>query len=259
MHHWFDSPPGRYLLAWEQARLDEAVVDVFGYQSLQLGMPMLEGLRTNRMPHRWLAVGNDPAPAPDAPWPWTPDLHAHAVALPFADNSLDLVVLPHTLELSHDPHAALREVARVLVPEGRVVLCGLNPASLWGLRRQRARLYQQLGSNAVQVPGAGEGEGEWIGPWRLRDWLRLLNFDVDDTVFGCFRPAVRTEKWLQRWRGIETVGARCWPILGAAYFMVAIKRVHGTRLLEPAWRSGRQHVAGSVPVANRISKDRTSE
>ena len=256
MHHcWFDSPPGRYLLAWEQARLDEAVVDVFGYQSLQLGMPMLEGLRANRMPHRWLAVDHDPAPAPDAPWPWMPHLHAHAVALPFADNSLDLLVLPHTLELSHDPHAALREVARVLVPEGRVVLCGLNPASLWGLRRQRLRLYQQLGSDGVQVPGAGE----WIGPWRLRDWLRLLNFEVDDTVFGCYRPAVRTEKWLQRWRWADPVGARCWPILGAAYFMVAIKRVHGTRLLEPAWHRARQRAAGTVPVANRISTDRTNE
>ena len=254
MHHWFDTPPGRYLLAWEQARLDEAVVDVFGYQSLQLGLPMLEGLRTNRMPHRWLAVGHDPIPLPDTPWPWMPHLRAHAMALPFADNSLDLLVLPHTLELSHDPHAALREVARVLVPEGRVVLCGLNPASLWGLRRQRARLYQQFGSDGVQVPGAGE----WIGPWRLRDWLRLLNFEVDDTVFGCFRPAVRTEKWLQRWRWADPVGARCWPILGAAYFMVAIKRVHGTRLLEPAWHGARQRAAGTVPVANRISTDRTT-
>ncbi len=255
MHHWFDSAPGRYLLAWEQARLDEAVVDVFGYQSLQLGMPMLDGLRTNRMPHRWLAVGHDPVPSTDTPWLWMPHLQAHAVALPFADNSLDLLVLPHTLELSHDPHAALREVARVLVPEGRVVLCGLNPASLWGLRRQRARLCRQWGSDGVQVPGAGE----WIGPWRLRDWLQLLNFEVDDTVFGCYRPAVRTEKWLQRWRWADPVGERCWPILGAAYFMVAIKRVHGTRLLEPAWQHARPHAAGTVPVANRISTDRTDE
>ncbi len=255
MHHWFDSAPGRYLLAWEQARLDEAVVDVFGYQSLQLGMPMLEGLRANRMPHRWLAVGNDPAPAPDAPWPWTPHLRAHAVALPFSDNSLDLLVLPHTLELSHDPHAALREVARVLVPEGRVVLCGLNPASLWALRSQRAQRSQRMGTDGWQ----GTGAGQWIGPWRLRDWLGLLNFEVDDTVFGCYRPAVRSEKWLQRWRWIDPVGARCWPILGAAYFMVAIKRVHGVRLLEPAWRNGRPRAAVSVPVANRISTDRTPE
>jgi ubiquinone/menaquinone biosynthesis C-methylase UbiE len=77
-------------------------------------------------------------------------LFTHSVALPFAANSLDLVVLPHTLELSLDPHATLREVERVLVPEGRVVISGLNPASLWGLRQQRARIFRRF--------GVGEGE-----------------------------------------------------------------------------------------------------
>ena len=128
------------MLGWEQARFDEAVADVFGYHSLQLGMPLLDGLRANRMPHRWLAL--DEAPAPGA-GP-IPDLLSHAVALPFPDNSLDLVLLPHALELSHDPHTALREVARVLVPEGRVVITGINPASLWGLRQRRIRLYRRL-------------------------------------------------------------------------------------------------------------------
>ena len=59
LHHWFDSPPGRYLLAWEQARFDEAVANIFGYHSLQLGMPLLDGLRANRMPHQWLAMGQE--------------------------------------------------------------------------------------------------------------------------------------------------------------------------------------------------------
>lgn len=250
MHHWFDSPPGRYLLGWEQSRFDEAVVDVFGYHSLQLGMPMLEGLRANRMPHRWLALGDGHATPLQTPQPWTPHLLAHAVALPFPDNSLDLLVLPHTLELSHDPHAALREVARVLVPEGRVVISGLNPVSLWGLRQHRARLYQRLGglgSESLYLPDTGG----FIGPWRLRDWLRLLSFEVEEARFGCYRPAVRTQGWLQRWSWMDRVGERCWPILGAAYFVVAIKRVHGMRLLEPAWRSAKQRAAAGVPVANR--------
>jgi hypothetical protein len=57
LHQWFDSAPGRYLLAWEQACMDDAVADIFGYHALQLGMPRIEGLRTNRMPHQWLALG----------------------------------------------------------------------------------------------------------------------------------------------------------------------------------------------------------
>jgi len=59
LHQWFDSAPGRYLLAWEQACMDDAVADIFGYHALQLGMPRIEGLRTNRMPHQWLALGAD--------------------------------------------------------------------------------------------------------------------------------------------------------------------------------------------------------
>ena len=170
--------------------------------------------------------------------------------MPFAEASLDLVVLPHTLELSIDPHAALREVERVLVPEGRVVISGLNPTSLWGLRQRRARLYQRLGRGNLYLPDVGE----FIGYRRLRDWLRLLNFEVESARFGCYRPAVRTAHWLERFGWMDPLGERWWPILGAAYFLVAVKRVHGMRLLEPAWRTHRQRAAGTVPIANRASQ-----
>lgn len=261
LHHWFDSPPGRYLLAWEQARFDEAVADIFGYHSLQLGMPLLDSLRANRMPHQWLALGQegvtgvaghgaaplrgevDPAQAPLR----AIHLLAEPVALPFPESSLDLIVLPHTLELSIDPHAALREVEQVLVPEGRVVISGLNPISLWGLRQARARLYQRMGKGTLYLPDVGE----FIGYRRLRDWLRLLSFEVESAQFGCYRPAVRSTQWLDRFGFMDPLGERWWPIFGAAYFMVAVKRVHGMRLLEPAWRSHRQRAAAAVPIANR--------
>ena len=53
---WLQSPPGRCLLQWEQARLDQTVADAFGFHALQLGLPGLQGLRANRMPHRWVAT-----------------------------------------------------------------------------------------------------------------------------------------------------------------------------------------------------------
>ena len=262
LHHWFDSPPGQYLLAWEQARFDEAVADIFGYHSLQLGLPMLDALRTNRMPHQWLALADEGVGVVarresrsghevGAEGAWRAlDLLADPVALPFAQASLDLVVLPHTLELSMDPHAALREAERVLVPEGRVVISGLNPASLWGLRQWRERLYQRLGKGSPYLPEAGE----FIGYLRLRDWLRLLNFEVESARFGCYAPAVRSSQWLKRFGFMDPLGERCWPVFGAAYFVVAVKRVHGMRLLEPAWRTARQHSAATVPVANRMHR-----
>ena len=262
LHQWFESPPGQYLLAWEQAQFDEAVADIFGYHSLQLGLPLIDGLRANRMPHQWLALGQDAVQGavqgtPSAARPGTdpqsaqrhPSVHllADPVALPFAEASLDLIVMPHTLELSVDPHAALREAARVLVPEGRVVISGLNPASLWGLRQQRARLYQRLGRGQLYLPDVGE----FIGYRRLRDWLQLLSFEVELAHFGCYRPAVRSAQWLERFGWMDVVGEKSWPIFGAGYFLVAVKRVHAMRLLGPAWRNNRQRVGAAVPPARR--------
>ncbi len=213
-------------------------------------MPGLDALQANRMPHRWLAL-DTPAAAPV-------DLVAAAestgrlalwtdfAALPFPASSLDLIVLPHALELNPDPHATLREVERVLVPEGRVVICGLNPASLWGLRQRRAHLFQKLGFGTLFLPDAGE----FIGYWRLRDWLRLLSFEVESSRFGCYRPAVRTEQWLRRFDGMDRLGARWWPIFGAVYFIVAVKRVRGMRLFSPAWKPAASLSVAPVSVAN---------
>ena len=240
LHDWLQTPPGRYLLAWEQERYDELVVDLFGYRALQLGLPALQGLRANRMPHRWLAL-----PAPEHMPEQPPQLYADAVQLPFGPASLDLVLLPHTLEISPDPHAALREVARVLVPEGRVVISGVNPWSLWGLHQRRSQLYQRLGAGGRLYLPPGQ---ELLSPARVRDWLRLLDLEVETLSFGCFRPAVRSAAWLARHAWMDGVGPRWWPILGAGYVIVALKRVAAMRLLEPAWRR-RSVRAAAAPVA----------
>ncbi|MBC7548269.1 MAG: methyltransferase domain-containing protein, partial [Polaromonas sp.] len=197
---WLASPTGQYLLRWETTQFDEAVSDIFGYHALQLGCPEIDALRCNRMPHQWLAVASEPAAMTQAPSlsvggpnGRNAGLVVDPEALPFSATSLDLLVLPHTLELSGDPHAVLREAERVLVPEGRVVITGINPNSLWGFRQSRAHLYRsarrRFGKD-VQVaglflPGTGESTGS-IGYWRLRDWLRLLSFEVESARFGVY-------------------------------------------------------------------------
>ena len=214
---WLQTPPGQYLLAWEQAQLDESVANIFGFHGLQLGLPQVNALSANRMPQRWLAL-NAPAVSP-------PDLLCDFSALPFFEASLDLVVMPHTLELTTDPHAALREAARVLMPEGRLVITCFNPNSWWGLRQSLSSQLARLGWSEPFVPATGE----WLGAWRLRDWLQLLNFEVESTVFGCYRPAVNQQGWLEHTAYWDRWGPRCWPILGAVYCLVAVKKVHGMR------------------------------
>jgi len=241
------SAPGRYLLEWEQRVLDGAVADIFGYHAMQLGMPQIDALRENRMPLRCIALdGFSGRPV------WTEQhidgrREATVVArfdeLPFAAASIDLLVLPHVLEFAQEPHRVLREVDRVLVPEGHLVLTGFNPASLWGahhwMRRIGLRPFLPHSSQLIALP-------------RLKDWLKLLSFEVNRGRFGCYVPWVRTESWITRLSFLEKAGDRWWPVLGGIYALTAVKRVHGMRLvgLVKKWREERRTaLAPAAPVA----------
>ena len=256
---WLQSPPGRYLLNWEQTQLDRAVTDLFGFHALQLGLPDLEALRANRMPHRWVASDSlrepellalpevDESLSTLMPMSAGSALHCDFDALPFPSNSLDLVVLPHTLELARDPHDTLREVERVLVPEGRVVIVGFNPASLWGLRQNLGCLRHRLGlGGELYLPSTGD----FIGYRRVRDWLRLLGFEVEGGRFGCWRLPLRSEAGLARVAWLESAGARAWPVLGAVYLVEAVKRVRGMRLVGMTRRRRVATRAAPAVVAN---------
>ena len=238
------SPPGRYVLDWEQAHLDAAVSDIFGYHALQLGLPEIDALRENRMPLR--ACASDRLLAPD-------DLDGGTLAersrvavinryeeLPFASNSIDLVVMPHILEFAEEPHQVLREVDRVLVPEGQVVITGFNPASLWGVRQMLTRVGMR-----PHLPR----EGQFIGLPRLKDWLKLLSFEPNRGRYGCYVPWVRTDAWLSRWSFLEKAGDRWWPVLGSVYLLTAIKRVRGMRLIGKVWKRRDVRAPALAPAA----------
>ncbi|MBY0468862.1 MAG: class I SAM-dependent methyltransferase [Burkholderiaceae bacterium] len=252
---WLATPPGAYLLAWEQQHLDAAVADVFGFHALQLGLPALDALRNNRMPHRWLAVDVAHRLGSSAPSPLAGDravaLNCDFDALPFDSQSLDLVVLPHALELARDPHQTLREVERVLMPEGRVVIIGFNPTSLWGMRQQTGRARRRLGlgtATSLYLPR----EGDFIAYRRLRDWLRLLGFEVETGRFGCYRPPLHSETWLARLGWMEGAGERWWPVLGAVYALTAVKRVRGLRLVGLVRDQRRQVNASPAVVSQQV-------
>src|SRR5215212_5833022 len=123
LQEWFATPLGQYLLEKEQAYLDDVTPDIFGFHALQLGMPAVDLLRESRIAHRVRIAAAD-----------KPDVYAQCHELPFATQSIDLALLPHVLEFAAEPHEILREIDRVMMPEGRLIIIGFNPWSLWGLR-----------------------------------------------------------------------------------------------------------------------------
>ena len=238
---WLDTPAGNYVRSWQQARLDMLTADIFGFNAMQIGLPQIHALQANRMPNKWLSDTHLPAPAEDGRV--SPIVVVHDFAeLPFASQSLDLVVLPHVLEFAEEPHQVLREVERVLIPEGQVIVCGFNPASMWGLRQAAGRL-----SGAHFLPSIGE----LISLPRLKDWLKLLSMEVNRGHFGCYAPPCATEKWLHRFSFLEKAGDRWWPYLGAVYVVQAIKRVRGMRLIGPAWSKKPATAGKGVPVTRK--------
>ncbi len=232
---WLDTPAGQYVLAWEQAQIDAMVANVFGYHAMQIGLPEKNFLRASRIRHKGrTSVLYDHAARHGATMVTEPEY------LPFETQSIDLLVLPHGLESSTNAHQVLREAERVLMPEGRVVISGFNPWSLWGARERIPGLDPLL-----PVPASWQ-----VSLVRLRDWFKLLSFDVDRGHFGCYAPACVTTKWLKRWSFLESAGSRWWPVCGAVYVVSAVKRVSGMRLIGPAWRSAPKRARRQRVVAN---------
>jgi len=227
LEEWFATPQGAYVLAWEMARIDQVVADIFGYYAVQVGLPGIDFLRANRASSRISAALSG-----------SPGVVADAHELPFASESLDLVVLPHLLEFSSEPHQILREVERVLRPEGELVVTAFNPVSLWGVRKLLA-----------QPPGV-PWSGEFVSVLRMKDWLKLLNFEMRGGRFGCYRPPFESEQWLSRLGFLEHAGDRWWPVAGAVYLMQAKKRVAGMRIITPAWRRARRQAGALAPSPN---------
>lgn len=207
---WHLHGAGHLLLEAEFAQLDDVLQNLFGYHLLQVGRPYDQDLLvSSRISHRM--VLDDDIQRGDS---LETVLRSALDQLPLASDSIDVIVLPHALEFEPDPHRVLREVERVLIAEGHVVLLGLNPWSLWGavrwLRRHR---------------GAPPWCGRFLGLMRIKDWLALLGFDIILTRQYFFRPPLQQEGVMRKLLFMEKVGARLWPRLSGAYLIVAKKRV----------------------------------
>lgn len=225
---WLASDAGRAVLDWVQKRTDHSVTDIFGFNALQIGFSQIDFLRASRIPLRQ-RVGDC----------GLADVIADLYALPFASSSIDLAILPHALEFSEEPHQILREVERILIPEGQVIIIGFNPYSLWGIKRQLDR------------SGDFPWNGSFLSPNRLKDWLKLLGFETGNTQLGCYLPPFERLNWLQRRPVHGQAGQGWWNVAGGVYILQAVKRTPGMRLITPNWRKKPVRAKALRPVTQK--------
>ena len=236
---WLQTPLGQALLQQESRIVEEALDGIFGEECLQLGVwgenrAFTRFTRTQRC----AVIAESPLGRPSA----VGRFHQ----LPVESDSIDAILLPHTLDYSERPHEILREVDRVLRADGQIVILGFKPLGLWGLRRL--------------IPGAGmpPGAEHLISERRLRDWLKLLDMRIQNSLRYFFRWPLPRRKVSasQKW---ELRGQALWPELAACYMLTAQKRVSPLTPVRPVWRRKPKVVTGLAEPTTRVSRIRFSK
>ena len=239
VHAWLRSPLGQRVFALERKLASEALAQVFGWQMLQIGLwgdddaLMAEGRTQRKTVLAWHGERTEHHPG---------TIRSRTDSLSIASDSVDAVLLPHTLEYEPEPHEILREVGRILSAEGHLVVFGFRPLSSWGLRHLFAK------------DGFPPGLERLISEGRLRDWLKLLGFEIVDArrylftlPWGSAAPSSHSF--------FERAGTHLWPLFAGGYLIKARKRVYTLTPIRPRWRLRPKVVAGLIePTAGSVRR-----
>jgi len=230
---WWGSPLGRAVLAAESELLAAALEDVFGWELLQVGAwgaarELLAGSRTRRQ-----SVVAAPGLSAGA------DIVARASQLPVISDCVDATLLPHTLEFAPDPYAILREVDRVMVGEGQLLVLGFQPWSLWGMRARWSR------------SGFPPGMRRVLSQRLLREWLVLLGFEVTST-----QRYLYLSPWSRGLASGEGTGRMLrpgltYPLPAGGFLLKARKRLYTVTPFRPRVREKAAVIGGLVKPTTR--------
>ena len=199
---WQQSAAGQAFLQYEQQQLKSMLRLVSGPVVVQLGAkPENSFLRDFDFPYAFTADNKSGS---------TINMLTDYEFLSLEANSINTIIVPHILERSSLPHQVLREVQRVLCPEGYAVISCFNPYSLFGMQ-------SFINFNTPKLK-------KLYSLRRLKDWLELLQFDIVGSSIFQYAPLFSSERVRNSTQFLESVGNRWMPMFGAAYILVAKKR-----------------------------------
>jgi len=234
LREWYQRPLGKELAMAEQAALATQLPMLFGYHMLVIDPPWGQcRLEDSRIPHH-VIQSVDPLTRPEV------GLSGNTENWPIMTDSIDAIVLPHTLELSSNPHQVLREADRSLIPDGHLVIIGFNPFSLWGLRRKLTRRSELMPWGA-----------RFQSLLRIKDWLGLLGFDTLHSHYLFQRPPVRSRRVLSKLQFLDPVDGHGYMLLSATYILVARKRTVVLTPLREGVRSQQRLFPVGIPSSSQ--------
>jgi|CXWL01.1.fsa_nt_gi SAM-dependent methyltransferase len=134
---------------------------------------------------------------------------AEETRLPFIDAVFDRVLIVHGLEEANAPHPMLREVWRVMAPEGRLVVIAANRWSLW-----------------AQADVFPFGHGRPYSRVQLAALLSDAMFEPVASARALYAPPLTWGPLVRAGAGFERVGETLWPAQGGLLFMEAVKRLY---------------------------------
>ncbi len=210
--HWYQTAVGEAVYQQEREILLQALKQVHAWQILQIGsIGWEDDFLTEEQKRHYVIV--DRNVQPDLA---VSSIQANLDALPIASKSMDVVIMPHTLEFEPNPQQVLREAKRILRPEGKLLFLGFNPRGVYRLFHYR--LCGQKG-----IPWCGH----FISQHRMHDWLSLLSFEFESQSYS-FMPS-------RKFTRIETAVGKYAPSLTIGYAISAVKRTYTMTPIEPAW------------------------
>lgn len=214
---WYDEPFGQHMLKLEKQALDTILPTLYGYHMVCMCDNELGYLSASSLINHRVLVNDAPEDSK-----FCSKLQSRRDQVALMNDSIDVVMIAHVLEKHKNPHQIIREAHRILRPEGALVITGINPYGLWYLWQ---RLRHPLKTRAIRAKAAD----------RVRDWLKLLDFQLVDGHNLSFQLPFTNDRLLRKTSFLEGVGRKCWPFCSNLYTMVAIKRSVQLTPLKPKW------------------------
>lgn len=212
---------GQYLLSTEGRKLSFLLKNHFGKHALLVGVPKQNVLlKSTNIPLHYL-IGPLNHHQQETVNHVEADLHE----LSILTGSIDLALLPHTLELVDNPRQLLTEVCRIVKPEGLVAICGFNPLSLWGIKKIIAKHKQET-----------PWSGNFISSNLIKKWLLLADFQVEKYSKILFVPPITNPLTIKKMEWLEFVGNLCFPFFGGVYIVLARAKVAPLTPIRLKWK-----------------------